>query len=1048
MTEHTVRRMSQVTGTQQGETLQGDWYFASIIRSGGGAGDTLRGGVGADHLYDEGGPATLEGGDGPDVYHLTGIGDVVIESLLDASVDTVVASGGDVVLAAGVEHLQLVEGTRGTGNTLANRIEGNAAANWLDGATNAGKTDFDTLIGGAGDDTYVLHAEFDEVIEHVGGGWDTVVIASDYDDWWSDLHEPIWLPANVEQFVMHALTSLYLPSFAANALDNLMYSNAGVGALYGAAGSDTLVGHDGRDVLDGGDGDDSLIGDAGDDYLQGGGGRDTLSGGAGADRYIDHDAHDLLIELPEDGWDVVEFRGHLFTLPPNVEELQLTGVAQEGRGNELANRLSGGVDSHLDGGAGDDTLVGALSYVGGAGDDIIDDSAGSGTARYSGLRAAYQVQRQADGWTTITGPEGSDRLFRIERLAFADAEVLLNQPGSTAQVTLDHSEAAQGRLRALVSELGDPDGVASYRVLWSTNGWAWPPRSSGDLLDTGHASRLASETWYASVEVTDAFGYVEVIQGASYAWPADMPPPAAPQANLQDIDVEAIPGAGLRVVLDFDATLAAGPEAGLMFYSTDYARFVQMAVQDSRVQVEGSRVTVDLPPVFLVGDRVIVSTWGWISEWVLVPQSGFTVGGAIEAPEAGAGIQLDAWFEGRRWIGQTGEAALQFLDPVQAGDGEFILWSETGEALQAIDVDDSERVRFSGEWVHVDVGQGLPPGGRFLLTWQAGTLLDATGAAGGGGQAGFGTWHDQRIGDEGDNHLEGGLLRDHLWAGNGDDTLNGGPGDDLLSGTNGFDTAIFSGPLKEYQLVATVRQSEAPSLAEVPIWTYREWVVSDQVAARDGADLLESVERLVFSDFTVDLTVDAQAEGVGPASLRLLSELYVAFFHRIPEASGLVYWLQELKEGHDFASIADRFYEAGEQFGLFAPGTGHDAFIVNMYANVLGRKADNGTAPTADEVAYWQAQLEGGAQSRGTMVLQMLQDVHTWFDGHAQFGWVERLLDHKGDFAQWYAIEQRLGRHTADEDIHYGRMLADLITPDGYDAAVTLVGLPTSPEAS
>ncbi|HSV44901.1 MAG TPA: hypothetical protein VLJ58_03830 [Ramlibacter sp.] len=61
---------------------------------------------------------------------------------------------------------------------------------------------------------------------------------------------------------------------------------------------------------------------------------------------------------------------------------------------------------------------------------------------------------------------------------------------------------------------------------------------------------------------------------------------------------------------------------------------------------------------------------------------------------------------------------------------------------------------------------------------------------------------------------------------------------------------------------------------------------------------------------------------------------------------------------------------------------------------------------------------------------------------HRQRAWrPAHLLDNKAALAQYYAVEQGLGRHTQAEDIAFGRELAALVTAEGITAAIALVGI-------
>ena len=84
--------------------------------------------------------------------------------------------------------------------------------------------------------------------------------------------------------------------------------------------------------------------------------------------------------------------------------------------------------------------------------------------------------------------------------------------------------------------------------------------------------------------------------------------------------------------------------------------------------------------------------------------------------------------------------------------------------------------------------------------------------------------------------LAGGSGNDALSGGAGDDTLSGGRRD-TLSGGEGTDTAIFSGPVEDYDI--TVNDDDTIT-------------VIDKVEGRDGTDTLDGIENVQFSDGTLD----------------------------------------------------------------------------------------------------------------------------------------------------------------------------------------------------
>jgi Ca2+-binding RTX toxin-like protein len=134
------------------------------------------------------------------------------------------------------------------------------------------------------------------------------------------------------------------------------------GTSSGGAGADKLLN---VENVTGSNFSDSITGSSGNNTLDGGLGIDTLIGLAGNDIYI-VTAGDTVTEASSAGTDTVK-TGFDYVLPSNVENLELTGTAIQGIGNNGDNLITGNASANILDGKG--SLVTADSLTGGAGDD-------------------------------------------------------------------------------------------------------------------------------------------------------------------------------------------------------------------------------------------------------------------------------------------------------------------------------------------------------------------------------------------------------------------------------------------------------------------------------------------------------------------------------------------------------------------------------------------------------------------------------------------------------------------------------------------------------
>jgi len=200
-------------------------------------------------------------------------------------------------------------------------------------------------------------------------------------------------------------------------------------SLSGGNKNDRLSGDDGNDDLSGDDGNDNLRGGNGDDDLDGGFGKDVMTGGAGDDSYVVDARGDRIIESANGGEDTVT-SSISYKLANHVENLILTGAAEEAKGNKLDNQLTGNdLDNELEGEAGNDTLIG------GAGNDTLKGGKGS---------------------DELTGGTGNDTFkIKFEKSSFASTDTITDFVSGQDTIELDLSS----RLEKLVKAQLDTEGL-------------------------------------------------------------------------------------------------------------------------------------------------------------------------------------------------------------------------------------------------------------------------------------------------------------------------------------------------------------------------------------------------------------------------------------------------------------------------------------------------------------------------------------------------------------------------------------------------------------
>lgn len=478
-------------------------------------------------------------------------------------------------------------------------------------------------------------------------------------------------------------------------------------------------------------------------------------------------------------------------------------------------------------------------------------------------------------------------------------------------------------------------------------------------------------------------------------------------------------------VWEIGASLGAGASGGPLFYTDSTGSYV------AGVLSSGSSVNSNYAALFGPGN------WDWLQEAMasndrLLTGSGGGGGGGggttddFTASTATAGrLALGGTATGRLELATdedwflvqiTTPATYTFTAKGVDGAGGTLadpviqLYDASGTS---VDWNDDA----SGSTLDASLTATLSTGNYYVgvWTWTAngtgGTYTVAASAppSGGGGTGGN---NGSYVGTAGPDTLVGTAANE---------TFLGSGGNDLINGMGGFDEAWYAGTRSEYRLNRSGSS-----------------VTVNDTLGLDGLDTLSNIERVTFEDMNVNLAIGANSRTISTSGLKLLEELYVAFFNRVPDADGLSYWIDQYRGGTSINSIANSFYGAALAYPSltgYTSAMSNGDFVNLVYRNVLGRA--NGA--DADGFNYWTAELAKGT-ARGTLVTTIISTAHS-FKGRADYGWVADLLDNKAYVANLFAVEMGLSYNDPAQSVSKGMAIAAAVTPTGTAAAVTLIGV-------
>ena len=321
----------------------------------------------------------------------------IIDSTHTVSSQSFVSAENDVVYGlAGNDVIHGLGGDDYLSGDIGNDIlYGDAGNDILIGGAGA-----DALYGGDGNDQFIVtgtEAQADTISG--GNGSDTIVVGGTVALTLNNFNATA---SSIEVWQGNGMA--LLGTTAANVFDlSGLTSIAGLSYVDGGSGSDTIIGSSFADDLRGGAGIDTFIGGAGDDILTGGAGADSLDGGEGNDQFIATGTEAQADTIfGGNGTDTIVIGGTVSLTLNNfnatassIEVWQGNGMALLGTTAANVFDLSGLTSitglSYVDGGAGDDTIIGSSfadnlrggagndTLTGGDGNDILTGGAGNDT---------------------------------------------------------------------------------------------------------------------------------------------------------------------------------------------------------------------------------------------------------------------------------------------------------------------------------------------------------------------------------------------------------------------------------------------------------------------------------------------------------------------------------------------------------------------------------------------------------------------------------------------------------------------------------------------
>ncbi|MCU1355457.1 MAG: Peptidase [Acidimicrobiales bacterium] len=172
--------------------------------------------------------------------------------------------------------------------------------------------------------------------------------------------------------------------------------------------------------------------------------------------------------------------------------------------------------------------------------------------------------------------------------------------------------------------------------------------------------------------------------------------------------------------------------------------------------------------------------------------------------------------------------------------------------------------------------------------------------------------------------------------------------------------ATTTAPASDASLPVTVQPYALRAFGSWNAFVTRQ--LTDFTSKAAAGDVASGVASLTGGLAPEDYIVSVRHGADAVANVDPVTRLYLAYFGRLPDASGVHYWVGKRRAGRTLSWISSSF-AASNEFSRKYGSLSNAAFVDRVYQNVLGRPGD----PAGR--TYWISQLDRHKKSRGHVML-------------------------------------------------------------------------------